>query len=203
MEYTLYLVGEKVKRQQVTALHLISALAFLGAGAIIFTYNNSITYWGLALVLMALLMLVVTIGMNKWVTKPLNNKIFRVVELAMAAGLFAYSVMQLWKVPMGIFGVLSLALLFSLFWERPSNAAQSVVADEKGMVLSTGIRNRVFEWTGIDEVLFRFGVLSIGTTDNHRFQWNVQKVPFDADEFERFCNEMIEKNKPLRGKNNW
>lgn len=202
MEYKIQLVEEKVKQQQVTSLHLISALAFLGAGAIIFLYNSTITYWGLALVVVAIAILAVVMGRNRWVTKPANNTAFRVIELAIAAVLAAYSAFQDWKLPLGIFGVIAAALAFSLYWERKSNSAQYVYVDDNGIALP-GARRKDMAWTGVEKVMLRFGTLSVSTTDNHMFQWNVHPVTFDATTFEQYCTGKIDANRENRKKDDW
>ncbi len=203
MQYTLQLVEEKVKQQQVTALHLISALAFLGAGGIIFKFNAHITYWGLALFWVGVALLGVTLRMNRFVTAPDNNRLFRVVELLISGALLTYSIMQGWKVPIGLFGVLSAALLFSLFLEDKGNAAQYVTVDDSGMAVPGGVRSKVLEWTGIETVILRFGVLTVNTTDNFRYQWNVHKPDYDTTGFEGFCTAQIEAARPRRGKEDW
>ena len=203
MQYTLQLVEEKVKQQQVTALHLISALAFLGAGAIIFKFNAQVTNVGLALLLVAITLMLLTISKNRWLTRPGNNRLFRVVELVISSALFTWSVTQQWKVPMGLFGVLSAALLFSMFWERKSNSVQYITINDNGMILPAGVRSKALEWTGIDTVLLRFGVLTVNTSDNFRYQWNVHKPDFNTTDFEQFCNAQIEAAIPRRAKDDW
>lgn len=202
MEFKIQLVEEKVKQQQVTSLHLISALAFLGAGAIIFLYNSTITYWGLALLVVAIGILAMVMGRNRWVTRPANNTAFRVVELVIAASLAGYSAMQDWKLPLGIFGVIAAALVFSLYWERKSNAAQYVFVDDNGIALP-GVRAKDMQWTGVEKVMLRFGTLSISTTDNHMLQWNVHPVTFDAAAFEQYCTQKIDANRENRRKDDW
>jgi hypothetical protein len=203
MEYKLQLVEEKVKQQQVTALHLITSLAFLGAGAIIFIYNYVITYWGLALLIVALVLLTLTIAKNKQVTTPANNTKLRIAELIISLALLSYSIMQQWRFPMGMFGVLSAVLAFSIFWERKTNAAQFVIVSEEGIDIPAGVRKKLLEWTGVEEVLWRYGTLSIDCTDNHLYQWNVQPASFDKDTFEAFCKKQVADNLEKRPKNDW
>ncbi len=203
MEYKLQLVDEKVKQQQVTALHLITSLAFLGAGAIIFVYNYVITYWGLALLIIALGLLILTIAKNKLVTTPANNTKLRVAELIIALALLGYSISQQWRFPMGMFGVLSSVLAFSLFWERKANAAQFVIVSEEGIDIPAGVRKKLLEWAGVEEVLWRYGTLSIDCTDNHLYQWNVLPATFGQDAFEAFCKAQVAANMHKRPKNDW
>ncbi len=203
MEYKLQLVEERVKQQQVTALHLICAMAFLGAGAIIFIYNYTITYWGLALLILALTLLVATIGRNKWVTKPSNNTLLRIGELVVSVTLAAYSIYQQWRFPIGMFSVLSVVLAFALFWERKANVAQYVIIDEEGVKLPTGVRKRLIEWTGVEEVLMRYGTLSVDCTDNHLYQWNIQTSSYTKEEVEAFCKSQVEGNRSKRRNDDW
>lgn len=203
MAYSIQLVEEKVKQQQVTALHLISALSFLGAGAVIYVYNAAITYWGLALLIAAIGLLAATIGMNKKITRPAANTVVRIIELLIAIALFSYSALQQWRFPMGIYGVLSVVLIFSLFWERKANSKQYVTVDEHGIQLPGSLRSKAMEWTGVEDVLLRFGVLSISTTDNHRYQWNVHKPEFDAAIFEQYCKTLVDNSRDRRSKDDW
>ena len=85
MEYELPVADKKVKPHQVTALHLICALAFIGTGAIIFVYNYTITYWGLALLIGGIMLTIATIARNKWLITRNINTIFRIVELTSSA----------------------------------------------------------------------------------------------------------------------
>lgn len=203
MEYKLQLVEQKVKQQQVTALHLITSLAFLGAGAIIFIYNYVITYWGLALLILAIGLLVVTIAKNRMVTAPANNTKLRTIELVISLALLGYSIYERWRFPMGMFGVLSAVLAFAVFWERKANVAQYVIISEDGIDIPAGIRGKLLEWPGIEEVLLRFGTLSIDCTDNHLYQWSIQQPSFDKDAFEAFCKQQVAGHLDKRPKNDW
>jgi hypothetical protein len=90
MVYDLPLEEAKVKPHQVTTLHLVSALAFIVAGAIIVVYNYTIPGWGVALLMAGLFILLATIIKNNWITGKAVNQVFRVVELLIAAVFCAY-----------------------------------------------------------------------------------------------------------------
>jgi len=202
MFYDLPLVEEKVKPHQVTTLHLVSALAFIGTGAIIFVYNYVITYWGLALLIAGVLFLGLTIFKNKWITGSAVNQKTRVAELIIAAGIAAYSAVQHWKFPMGMFSVLTLAILFALYWERKKGSTLYVHVDDKGLRLPV-VRRRFIPWVEVDQVLLRFGTLTINLADNHLFQWNIVGSDLDKDLFEAFCHAKVEEYRGKRRNDEW
>ncbi len=203
MEYSIQLIDEKVKRHQVTALHLTSALAFIGAGAIIYVYNFQIKPWGLAILFAGLALGIATIVKNKWVTTPASNLMFRIVELLLALALCGYSAMQHWNLPIGIFGVLAAGIAFAIFWERSSDGKQYIYVSEDGIRLPVDSRKRFLEWVEVNDVIVKFGTLSIDCADNRLFQWNVHNITFDKAAFDSFCFNQIETGKTKRITEEW
>ena len=203
MEYEIQLAEGKTKQHQVTALHLTSSLAFLGAGSIVYVYNNSIKPWGLAMLLLGVLIIVATISKNKWVTSPAPNLVIRLIEFAVSSSFAVYALVLQYNVPILIFSVLSAALLFAIYWERASNALQFVYVDKDGIRLPVTSRRRFIEWAEVSQVIIRFGTLSIDCLDNRLFQWNIGHTDFPVSEFEAFCIAQVELNKPKEIKNNW
>ena len=203
MAYEIQLVEEKVKQQQVTALHLICALAFIGAGVIIFVYNYVIPYWGLGLLLAGALLLAASMARNKWVTTPRHNVVIRMAELAIAAAVAIYSAAQQWSLPIGIFAVLGAVVAFALYWEGKMTKPKMVAVGDEGISLPVASRRRFIPWTEIEQVLLRFGTLSIDCVDNTLFQWNVQEGAAGEADFEAFCKQQIESHRAGRKNNDW
>ncbi len=203
MEYRLQLVEEKVKRHQVTALHLTCGLAFLGGGAVIFAYNSVITQWGLALLLFGLALMSLTIFKNKVVTAPKSNTILRVLELLVSAALCIYSATQRWNFPIGIYGILSAGIAYAMFWERSAGGKQFILINEDGIKLPIDSRKRFIQWPEVEKVIFRFGTLSVNCADNRMFQWNMHNPDFDMAVFESWCDQQVEANKSKRLVDDW
>jgi hypothetical protein len=203
MVYDLPLEEVKVKSHQVTTLHLMCALAFTGTGAIIFVYNYIITMWGAALLAAGLVLLFLTFFKNKWLTQRNRNTVARIIELAIALFVGLYSVMQQWKFPTVIFGILSAALLFGLYWERTAGGALFVNIDETGLRLPITSRQRFLKWTEIEQVVMRFGTISINCLDNRLFQWNIGNSNIDPQQFEAYCEAQVEANKNKRIVDEW
>ena len=202
MVYDLPLVEEKVKPHQVTTLHLICALAFIGTGAIIVVYNYTIPVWGGALLLAGILLLALTIFKNKWLTGKKINPLARIAELLISIVIAIYSVTQQWKFPIGMFSALSAGLLFALYWERKKGGVLYVHIDDNGLTLPV-VRKRSLSWADVDQVVYRFGTLTINCADNHLFQWNIADPEFDNEIFEAFCAAKIEENRSKRRNDEW
>ncbi len=203
MVFELPVTGTKVKPQQLTALHLFCGLAFLGTGAIIYVYNFEITYWGLALLIAGLALITVTIAKNKWITGRSINKVFRFLELAVALAIAALSFSEQWKFPIVIFTVLVAAIVFSLYWERDAGQQLHVRVDESGVHLPVTARRRFIAWKEIDQVMLRYGVLSIDCIDNKLFQFDVSATTAPVDQFNEFCAGQVTAAIADRPANDW
>ena len=203
MAYELSLEDVKVKPHQVTTLHLMSALAFIGTGAIIYVYNFIITRWGAALLVIGVLLLALTIFKNKWVTGGKANTVLRIIELIIALTVGIYSAAQHWKFPVTIFSILSASLIFGIYWERKSGGSLSVYIDDNGLKLPITSRQRFLKWTEVEEVVLRFGTLSVNCVDNRLFQWNIADTIIDSKTFETYCNTLVETNRSKRRNDDW
>jgi hypothetical protein len=204
MAFDLPVKGDKVKPQQITALHLFCGLAFIGTGAIIYVYNFEITYWGLALLLAGVLLSLLTIVKNRLITRPPLNIVVRAVELLISVALLTLSLKEQWKFPIGIFGVLSAAILFSLYWERTAGQQLYIRVDEQGIKMPVTSRRRHIPWWDIEEVLLRYSVLSIDCVDNKLYQADLMaNANINSVQFEAYCQTQVAANKDKRIKNNW
>ena len=201
MVYNLPLVDEKVKPHQVTTLHLVCAFAFIGTGVIIAVYNYTIPMWGVALLVAGVLLLGVTIIKNSWVTSKKVNPAIRVAELVVGIVIAVYSGMQHWKFPTGMFSALSAGLAFAIYWERKSAVQLYVHVDDTGIRLPV-VRRRFLPWVEVENVVMRFGTLTINCVDNHLFQWSINSND-DYEIFEAFCAAKIEESKGKRRNDDW
>ena len=144
MAFEIPLAEQKIKPHQVTALHLMIGFALLAAGAFILfvfssmmlmpfrwdeiakdsTVNMHSILWPEYIMMAAgLTILFISLLKNKWLLKPGNNKIIRVVELALCAVIAGYSLYTNAMVLAGMFGILSLAIIYSFYAENTGGAA--------------------------------------------------------------------------------
>jgi len=197
MSFELPLTEEKVKPHQSTAMHLMSGFIFSGTGAIFLAISQPLKYWGIALLVAGLLLLVTTVIKHRWLVLTGANRIFRIAELLIFLCLASYCAMHKWWVPTTMFGVLSASILMALLWENGENNLL-IRVDEQGIKLPVTSRKRFIDWSEVEKVLLRYGTLTVDCADNRLFQWNVKKMDVDAATFDAYCSKMIEEGKDRR-----
>ena len=57
------------------------------------------------------------------------------------------------------------------------------------------MRRSSLAWNEIEQVILRFGILTIDCTDNHLYQWNVNTPDFSKEELEAYCTKQVMENK--------
>jgi len=158
---------------------------------------------GLAVLLGGFALLALLIFKNKWLTEKKTNRIVRAVELAILLCFAGFAAMNKLAVPAIIYGLVAAAILFAVYWESVSDNTLYIEVDKRGIRLPITSRKRFLEWWEVDNVLLRFGVLTIDCHDNRLFQWNIQTISFDKESFQRFCSEHIAESKEKRKKYVW
>lgn len=224
MAFEIPLAEQKIKPHQVTALHLMIGFALLAAGAFILfvfssmmlmpfrwdeiakdsTVNMHSILWPEYIMMAAgLTILFISLLKNKWLLKPGNNKIIRVVELALCAVIAGYSLYTNAMVLAGMFGILSLAIIYSFYAENTGGQQIAVVIDENGINLPMNVRRRRINWAETEKVLLRHGTLTINCLDNRLYQWITTQNNIDTTAFEAFCIAHIEAAQKDRKKYDW
>ncbi len=203
MAYDIPVLDEKVKPHQVTTLHMICALAFIVAGVITLRYSYTIAAWGAVMLGIGILITILVMARNKWVISKQVNPLMRIFELFIAISIEVYSIVFQYKFPTVIFGILIAALLFGLLWERTAGDQLSVHLDEEGIKFPTSSGNRNKPWKEVEEVIHRFGILTINCTDNSLLQWNTNSPAIDNKSFESWCSTMVEEGKTKRRNDDW
>lgn len=213
MNFELPVIGEKVKPYQSLALHVMIAFALIGFGIISYVFY-AFTYivtksqsplfdlklWGIIMLVFGFVILVIAIFRKKWMIYPKNNRIFRIIELIACVLFIFLSYGNSLKMPAAIFSILSLGILFAIFWEGGSNKPLLISVSDEGVKLPSTARTKFLEWTGIDSIILRFGTITIECTGNTFFQWNVNNIHFDNEIFEAYCKSKIEENREKRVK---
>lgn len=192
MTFELPLVEERVKPHQVTALHLITALAFTGTGAVLYKLYEPVKEWALALLIAGVALLITVFVRNRWLIRREVNRYFRIGELMILLCISSFMVLKGWTVPAAMFGILSAVVLFALYWERGGGSMLQIRIDTEGIKLPVTSRRRFIEWPDVEQVILRFGILTINCADSRLHQWNVHNTDFDKEVFEAFCQRQVE-----------
>jgi hypothetical protein len=218
MVFDLPVMEERVKPHQITALHILVALALCICGALFFFMSLLFAYtlykdvsepvlrqvkWeGVAIIFAGILLFAIIITKHKWLLQPKINTRFRIVELVIMLALAGYSVANHLTASAVTFGILSATLVFAVLWETKGKNPLAVRIDDEGIKPPAGLKRRFIEWHEIETVLLRYGTLSVNCVDNHLLQWNISNTDVDGEILEAFCNTRIEENKSKRV-NDW
>lgn len=220
MHFDLPLAEEKVKQRQVITLHLIVSFALMTTGLFLLLLKSffstlpaekvaslmSFTIskgWGIVILLAGMGLMAVILAKSGWLTDKKVNRTVRAVELMVILSLSAFAVMNELYTPALLYGLIAAAILFAIYWESVSDNTLYIHINDKGIKLPLTSRKKFVEWWEIEQVLLRFGILTIDCHDNRLFQWNIGSVNFDKEELKRFCSEHIAANKEKRKKYAW
>ena len=220
MHFDLPLAEEKVKQRQVITLHLIVSFALMTTGLFLLLLKSffstlpaekvaslmSFTIskgWGIVILLAGMGLMAVILAKSRWLTDKKVNRTVRAVELMVILSLSAFAVMNELYTPALLYGLIAAAILFAIYWESVSDNTLYIHINDKGIKLPLTSRKKFVEWWEIEQVLLRFGILTIDCHDNRLFQWNIGSVNFDKEELQRFCSEHIAANKEKRKKYAW
>lgn len=220
MHFELPLSEEKVKRQQVIALHLIVIFTFIASGAFLLLVQYMLSKLsdsqphpvllanvpdvaGGFLVVAGIVFFGILLFRHKWLMEKKVNRIARAVELLLLLCLASFAIMNNLWFPAAIYGLVAGAVFFAIYWESISDSTLYIEINERGIRLPVNSRKRFLQWWEVENVLFRFGVLTIDCYDNRLFQWNIKSINFDKENFQRFCLEHIAANKEKRVKYVW
>lgn len=197
MTFELLLAEGKVKPQQITALHLLSAFAIIGSGSVFYFFSDQLKWWGVGLLLLGFALTFVAIFRNKWLLKPERNRVIRIIELMAALCLASFMAINDMWVPAGMFGILAVVIVLAFYWEKGSGE-QYVYVSEAGIKLPFSSRKRFIDWQEVESVLYKYGTLTVECDGNKLYQWSIKKTRFERDEFERFCSKQAEKHREKR-----
>ena len=203
MVFDFPLTEVRVRPHQVTALHLMVALAMCGTGAVLMQFYPPAGNWSFILVIAGAILLMVSMFRNKWIRDAKVNRLLRIAELMILLCLASYLAIEGMLTPAAIMGVLSATVLLALIWEQQKPGTLFVRIDDTGVKMPLASRRRQISWWEIDQALFRHGVLTFNCHDNRLYQWTIGPLEIDKQAFEDFCNKKIEEEKPKRAQNVW
>jgi hypothetical protein len=220
MHFDLPLAEEKVKQRQVITLHLIVSFTLMATGIFLLllkTFLNTLPLdkvaalmsftiskaWGISILVTGLLLMTMILTKSKWLLQKKVNRNVRAVELVIILCLASFAAINELLTPAILYGLIGGAILFAIYWEGVSDNTLYIHINEKGIKLPLTSRKKFLEWWEIDQVLLRFGILTIDCHDNRLFQWNIKSLNFDKEDLKRFCTEHIAASKKKRKTYAW
>ena len=202
MNFVLPLTEKRVKPHQITALHLIFALSIIVTGAI-FLWMYQLKPLGISLLPMGTLLLLTVLFANKWLLQATNNRNIRIAELLITLCIIVYSIIHQMYFPLIMFTLFGGTLLFALLWEGKKGKDQTIITTEDHIKLPLASKRKNIKWYEIQNVILKFGILTVNCIDGNMYQWTIGTIDFDKEEFQAFCDKQVTAAIKDRDKNNW
>ncbi len=220
MNFILPLTEERVKREHKITLHLFVVFVLMATSAFLLLlqyllkgisilHNYQLKQlqvpngFGLLVLLGSFFLLGMTLFKSAWLLQPTINKGVRMIEgfVLLALSIASYSTKL--EMPAVIYGCLTLVIILALFWENSKNNQLTIEVDEHGIKFPATARKKGLAWWEVEQVLLRFGIITINCQDNRLYQWQLGKIDIDATIFEAFCIKQIDANWEERKKYVW
>lgn len=218
--YILPLAEERVKREQKITLHLFVVFVLMATGAFLLLLQHllkgvSILHneqlknltipngLGLTVLLGSFFLLGLTLFKSKWLLQTKNALLIRAIEGGVLSALAIASFKTHLTMPASLYGLLSVVVFFALYWENNKNNQLTLEVDEQGIRFPVTARKKGLAWWEVEQVLLRFGTITINCYDNRMYQWQLGKIDFVTANFEEFCTHQIDVNREERKKYVW
>ena len=200
MNFELALEEKRLRPHQLTALHLLVGTAWCGVGAVSLLSGSFPRWAGISLISAGVILCLIVVFANRWLRQKRISSFFQYLEIVGLACMGSMMIMQRWWIPVAISAMLIFAILYTLYWNQDNKNHLLVRVNGEGISLPVISKRRFLKWQEVEQILLRFGVLTIDCHDNYLFQWNVSSAEFDKNEFEQWCSSQIDAHRDKREK---
>jgi hypothetical protein len=221
MRFELPVAETKLKRSHVIGLHLTVSFMLLVTGGLLMLYNSMVGeegkarlndasqvidlpgWTGIAILLSGVGLFLFTTTRHKWLIERKRNLMLCVAELGILIVFAGFSLIKQQYIPGALYTLGCLAVITGIFQSLQSGNVLTVTLDEQGIALPSAARKKFLDWSEVERVLLKFGILTIDCRDNRLFQWDTLQSNVNQDEFQSFCLEQIAAGKNKIDKNDW
>jgi len=220
MNFLLQLTEERVKREHKITLHLFVVFVLMATGAFLLllqyllkgvsiVHNDQLKNLsvpnglGVLVLLISFLLLGTTLFKSKWLLHSSFGKWIRVIEGFVLLALAIASFISQLTMPSVLFVMLSFVVFFAFYWENSKGNLLTITINEQGIIFPSTARKKGLAWWEVEQVILRFGIITINCHDNRLYQWQVGKIDFDKDSFEQFCVSNVQAHREERKKYVW
>lgn len=207
-QFEIPILEKGVKRNQVTAIHLMAGLLLIAMSSITLVVPDGLkaearpllNTMGIVYMISGGLILVVSIFFNKKVIQKKANLALRLLEILLFLPIFVYSLIQQWYLPATYAAAAILAILLAYYWEKRGVRTKKAIINETGVHLPLSGTTKSFPWQDINKLMFRHRILTIDCKNNRLIQLNVPNEPDNnalptQSAIEKYSNQQIIVNK--------
>lgn len=196
----------KIKNNQVTALHLMVAFLFMVLGlftvivpdtikTLQFLYLENI---GWLYFCFGILLLIISIFYNKKIIQTKKSRILRIIEIIALGIIIIYALFHKWYLPASYCFAALIGVGFSYLWEKQALKELNIQFSEKGVVIPKIWTNKKINWQDIKNIILKHNVITIDCKDNKLIQYNINSLyEKSAVEIENYTDEKIKNNAHL------
>lgn len=207
--YQITVKQNRVKKNQVTALHLMIGFLLFMMGLVTWLVPASVKteqfafldIAGIFYSVFGLGLLIISVLLNrKIIQNSSNNLALRIIEIIVLLSILVYTLFQKWYLPFGYSTAALLVIIFAYFWEKNALRKRIISISNQGILIPGFFKTLSLQWQDIAQIVLRHAVLSVDCHGNRFYQFDVSKVaPDDGTPklFHEFCMEMVERHKEL------
>lgn len=149
-----------------------------------------------------IVLLALTIGMNKKIVQKKNSTVLRVIEVAMLLPVCIFCINKAWYVPAAFSGIGILGILYAFYYENAAEKPSIVTINHEGIAIPNH-RTSFLGWDKVLRLIVRHRILTIEVTGNKLFQLDLSAdQQLATADIETFALEQIKSNKKII-KNDW
>lgn len=213
MQFEIPIEDARGKRSYILLLHIVACflliitgimevilyVMFSKAAADKFSYFYLLKSGGIVTSCLGIILLCLLIFKNKWFSRQNFNRAIRIIEFL----IFGTFSLLAWRLdvhyPAAMFGIIAFILLLALFWESASSG-RVVRFNEQSILVPTSYGSQSLHWYEVQQVILRYGILTIDCVDNRLLQWNIRHATIDDVSFQEFCHAKIAASAKERSK---
>lgn len=161
-----------------------------------------LNYAGLGYAFFGLLLILISIFLNKKIIQGKGNFVLRTLELIAFATIVTYSLYQRWYLPAAYSGAALIGIVLAYYWERSGHKNRLAMFSDAGVRISGLGSKSQMSWQDLNRIMLRHRILTVDCRDNKLFQLEIESLPahFNPEDFEAYCHIQIEAKKHLHNK---
>lgn len=194
--------NNKIKNNQVTALHLMVAFLFIVLGLVTvvvpdiiktiqfqFLENIGWLYFGFGI-----LLLIISIFYNKKIIQTKKSRILRIMEIIALSVIIIFTLFHQWYLPASYCFATLIGVGFSYLWEKQALKELNIIISEKGVFIPKIWTNKKINWQDLNNIILKHNVVTIDCKDNKLIQYNIISLyNKPAPEIKIYTDEQIKK----------
>ena len=206
----IQVVNNRIKNNQVTALHLMVGLLFIVLGLVTVMVPSTIKTLkymyleniGWLYFLFGIFLIIISIFYNKKVIQTKKNQVLRIIEIIALSIIIVYSIIHEWYLPASYCFAALIGVGFAYLWEKQALKEFNILLSDQGVSVPKIWSNTQIHWKDIKYIILKHNVITIDCKDNKLIQYSINSLyGNEAIKIENYASDQIKNNKHLYQEN--